>query len=44
MLHVNPQDVPSHVEVACAGATQAVHDPPHEAVLVLSAHAPEQAW
>jgi hypothetical protein len=44
-LHVKPQLVPSHVAVAFAGGTQAVHEEvPQLAVLELDAHAAPQAW
>jgi len=37
-LHVNPHDTPSHVAVEFAGGAHGVHDAPHDAVLVFSAH------
>src|SRR5580704_8812754 len=42
--HVNPQLVPSQVAVPFVGVTHAVQELPQVLTLLLSAHAPEQAW
>lgn len=41
---MKPQLVPSHVDMALAGGTHALHDAPHVAVDALFAQAPPQLW
>jgi hypothetical protein len=41
---VSPHDVPSHVAVPPVGAGHAVHEVPHDPVLMLDAQVFPQAW
>jgi hypothetical protein len=44
-MQTKPQLMPSHVAVAWAGGTHAVHDAvPHEVMLVLLAHVAPHRW